>query len=53
MGSENVLIPLMKNNGKIQISVQLLTKKSYELNIPESRTIGQIVSNLTSIIKDI
>lgn len=43
----------MKNNGKVQISVQLLTKRSIDLNIPESRTIGQIVSSLTGMIKDI
>lgn len=43
----------MRSNGKVQISIQLLTKKSIELNIPESRTVGQIVSSLTGMIKDI
>lgn len=53
MGSEKLLTQLMSQNGKIHIEIQLLVKSKIDQNPRESHTVGQIVSNLQSLVKDV
>ena len=52
MGSEKQLIDLMHSDGLVTITVETLTKQKIPLTIAESKTIGEVVSNLLSFNED-
>lgn len=51
MGTSKILIQLMKNNGKVEIDVQLLTKIKKTIPISESSTVRQLAQILLNTIK--
>ena len=52
IGSKQRMINLMHTNGKVEIVVELLTKRTVVLTVPESRTVGEIVENMLAFNDD-
>ena len=52
MGKDKTMVELMHNRGKLNIEVQLLTKRKLELQVRESSTVRELVDELINMLQE-